>query len=105
MLLNLVCTARSAIQMYRCNTIHTYMPIYVMSYFTAFRALGTTQAWYFLQLQYHRHLCLYIPVTLPHQSLNSMSVLYRPGLSRPILKNLGFLGFFKKTKKPEKLGF
>ena len=25
-----------------------------------------------------------------------------PGLSRPLLKNLGFLGFFKK---PEKLGF
>ena len=28
-----------------------------------------------------------------------------PGLSRPILKNLGFLGFFNKPKKPEKLGF
>jgi len=24
-----------------------------------------------------------------------------PGLSRPILKNLGFLGFLKKPKKPE----
>src|SRR6218665_3297778 len=28
-----------------------------------------------------------------------------PGLSRHILKNLGFLGFFKKPKKSEKLGF
>jgi len=27
------------------------------------------------------------------------------GLSRPILKNIGFLGFFKKLKKSEKLGF
>src|SRR6218665_3526387 len=27
------------------------------------------------------------------------------GLLRPILKNLGILGFFKKPKKPEKLGF
>ena len=28
-----------------------------------------------------------------------------PGLLRPILKNLVFLGFFKKSKKPKKLGF
>ena len=26
-------------------------------------------------------------------------------LSRPILKNLDFLGFWKNIKKPEKLGF
>ena len=31
--------------------------------------------------------------------------LYTPGLSRPILKNLGFLGSFKKPKKPKELGF
>jgi len=29
---------------------------------------------------------------------------FEPGLSRPILKSLGFLGFFK-PKNPEKLGF
>ena len=29
----------------------------------------------------------------------------KPGLSRPILKNLGFLGGFLKPKKLEKLGF
>ena len=32
-------------------------------------------------------------------------VISKAGLSRPILKNLGFLGFFKKPKNPEKLGF
>ena len=31
-------------------------------------------------------------------------ILKKPGLLRPILKNLGFLGL-KKKQKPEKLGF
>ena len=37
--------------------------------------------------------------------LSSRCFYHYTGLSRPILKNLGILGFFKKPKNPEKLGF
>jgi len=51
-----------------------------------------------VELNYNQYMADAIQVGNPR-------ALVEPGLSRPILKNLGFLCVFKKPKKPEKLGF